>query len=82
MKKYIGVLVTIFIFLAGGLIGYGQLQGKVSSTEEKVEELKEDSEKTQEELEEEAKVNIVQTVLLEQIGKTLENLNRKIDGGE
>ena len=85
--KYIGVIVTIVIFLIGGFIGYGKLQAKADNTAKEVvavdkkvddtkeeikEEVKEVKEKTEEEIEENEKIDTEQTIALTKINTTQE----------
>ena len=86
MRKQISIIVTLAMFAYGGVFTYGKVTGENQETKKRVERLQEDVDEaqeriyeTKEEIDEEEKVNVKQTVLLEQIGLTLNNLNKKID---
>lgn len=79
MNKNIGVIVTISLFLIGIFVMWGKIQAQNEMNLTKTEKLEEKVEETEEEVNENEKVDIKQTVLIEQIAKTLEKLNNKID---
>ena len=79
MLKTASVVVGVLAVLLGAAIGYGQLQGTVEDTEEKVAEVKEEVKEVEDKAEENENINIAQTVLLEQLSKTVDLLNQKVD---
>lgn len=84
--KYLSLVIKIFLVVATCLGAFYAVKNKADANEKKVERLREDVEEVEEkvyvakeEIDEEEKVNVKQTVLLEQMTRTLDNLNKKID---
>ena len=74
MKKNLGWIITITIFLVTTAIGYGQLQGKVSANDEEIEDVEEEVQTVAEIAKENSAVNREQTVQLEQTAQVLDRL--------
>ena len=86
MKKHLGIIITISTLLIGAISSFHVIRIRGEETEKKVIRLEEDIndteekiEKTKEEVIEEAKVNIAQTVRLENLGLLLQKLDKKLD---
>jgi len=79
MKPYIGIVVTIGIFLAGYFVQFGVLKAQTEAVKEDVDKVEEKADKSDEKITENEKIDIEQTVALQYIQQTLESLNRKID---
>ena len=75
----IAIPTFIIIFVITALIGVGVFQNKVETAEKKLIKIEEKVEKTEEEVEENEKIDLRQTILIEQISATLEKLNKKLD---
>jgi hypothetical protein len=75
-------IITVISFCAlvgGGFLAFGEVKEKVNSTKEEVEEAKQEAKKTKEKVIENEKINIEQTILINQAYKVLEKLDKKLD---
>lgn len=79
MKNGLVIPTVLVGLLVSGLLGAGILKNKVDNTEKEVEKIEKCVEEAEDKIVENEKIDIEQTVLIEQIGTTLEKLNQKID---
>ena len=70
MTKYIGIIVTIGLTIAGVIFGYGKLQEKTDNTEKKVEKHEERIEKMQE-------IDMRQTIMLEKNTMLIDKIEKR-----
>lgn len=79
MKQYVGVIVTVVLFLIGYFVAFGRIQAQTESIKEAVEKNETKTEEVEDKVVENEQVDVEQTVTLKYIQQTLEILNKKID---
>ena len=82
MKKNIGAMISLGIFLVGFIIMIGKIQAQNEINQTRTDKLEEKTEEVAEEINDNEKIDVEQTTTLKYIQQTLEALNRKIDRGE
>ena len=81
--KNISIFFGVIIFLVGTFMGLAEIKGKVvekvETVEKSVAKVEDKTEKTDEALTENEKIDLTQSVLIEQITKALERIDKKLD---
>lgn len=79
MKNFIGVYVTIGLFLISVIVGAGKLLADTAANQEKIRKVEAKVEAVEKENQELEKNIVKQTVALEYISKILEGIDKKLE---
>lgn len=77
--KNIAIPIGLVVTLIGVAVGYGALQNKTENTKEVVVELKKTVETAKEEIDENEKIDLRQSIILENITEQLLKIDKKLD---
>ena len=77
--KAFSIIAGLFITLGTVAAGYGELKEKAHTTEFTIKEVKVEVKENEEDIVDISLINVEQTIILKQISKSLDKLEKKLD---